>query len=142
LGLPDHKTRAVSQSIFATVASVKPKMHCFGHIHESWGAKIVGWRQTIDENPTHVTAIDNDNDNDNDRSNLIESLVSLRVGKFNTPEPSAKKVAQRESYDDFGFCTPRSPLRTSRSCSSMLLSRVRLKVCNLWVVKLDIPTSG
>ena len=73
-----HKTRAGSPSLFGAIAQVKPKMHCFGHIHEAWGAKVVGWRQTDIASPTHFTAIDND------RSTLVENLASLRTSKFDT----------------------------------------------------------
>ena len=32
----DHLSRAV--------ARCKPRLHCFGHIHESWGARRIDWR--------------------------------------------------------------------------------------------------
>lgn len=39
LDYTDSKQRAGSDSLFAAVARAKPLMHCFGHIHEGWGAK-------------------------------------------------------------------------------------------------------
>lgn len=102
LDYTDYKTRAGSPSLFAAVAQAKPRMHCFGHIHEAWGAKVVGWRPTIIDSefelastlPTHFTAIDNH------RSHLITNLASLRVGKLDTPDSAAEKAARRERYDD------------------------------------------
>jgi len=34
-------------------------MHCFGHIHEGWGAKLVTWRDKTTNTPSHLTDIDN-----------------------------------------------------------------------------------
>jgi hypothetical protein len=35
-----YKKRAGSPSLFAAFAKAKPRVHCFGHIHESWSAKL------------------------------------------------------------------------------------------------------
>ena len=35
-------------------------MHCFGHIHEGWGAKLVTWRKYSGEKASHLTDIDNE----------------------------------------------------------------------------------
>lgn len=53
--------RAGSESLFTAVAQARPKMHCFGHIHESWGAKAVAWNDDIPEGQplTRVNAINN-----------------------------------------------------------------------------------
>jgi len=29
--------------LLKTLARIKPKLHCFGHIHEAWGAEILKW---------------------------------------------------------------------------------------------------
>lgn len=34
-------------------------MHCFGHIHEGWGVKLVTWRERTTAMPSHLTDIDN-----------------------------------------------------------------------------------
>ncbi|EXJ66416.1 uncharacterized protein A1O5_10568 [Cladophialophora psammophila CBS 110553] len=31
-------------ALFAAVAQARPRVHCFGHIHEGWGAWLVTWR--------------------------------------------------------------------------------------------------
>ncbi|KAJ4289989.1 hypothetical protein N0V88_006790 [Collariella sp. IMI 366227] len=33
-----------SAELFTAVAKARPKLHCFGHIHEGWGAELVTWR--------------------------------------------------------------------------------------------------
>lgn len=101
LGILDYtgsKTRAGSPSLFAAAARAKPKMHCFGHIHEAWGAKVVAWRETLSDFPSHFTDVDND------RSSLVESLAGLRVGKFDTLESCGEMKARLERYDEQGYC--------------------------------------
>lgn len=58
----DVDVRAGSPSLFAAIAQARPKIHCFGHIHESWGAKTVTWRKDVLEGQplTHFNAIEND----------------------------------------------------------------------------------
>ncbi|KAL4903386.1 Metallo-dependent phosphatase-like protein [Aspergillus multicolor] len=51
--------RAGCPSLFEAVARARPRMHCFGHVHLGWGAKIVSWRPKISEKPSHLTDIDN-----------------------------------------------------------------------------------
>jgi Icc-related predicted phosphoesterase len=38
------KQRAGCGDLFAAVARARPRVHCFGHFHEGWGAKKVAWR--------------------------------------------------------------------------------------------------
>jgi hypothetical protein len=33
--------------LLAAVASARPRMHCFGHVHEGWGAELVTWHGTV-----------------------------------------------------------------------------------------------
>ncbi|KAI9045266.1 putative metallophosphoesterase domain-containing protein [Aspergillus affinis] len=51
--------RAGSTDLFEAVARARPRMHCFGHIHAGWGAKLVRWRKMVSERPSHLTDIDN-----------------------------------------------------------------------------------
>lgn len=121
-------------------------MHCFGHIHEAWGAKVVGWRPTDIDNtesklgsalPTHFTAIDND------RSNVVESLASLRVGKFDTPDSAAEKAARRKRYDDQGCCTVTQCLENEQTLfvNAAIEGPVEGAQQHPWVVELDLPAS-
>ncbi|KAH6635884.1 metallophosphoesterase domain-containing protein [Chaetomium tenue] len=38
-----------SAELFAAVARARPRLHCFGHIHEGWGAEVVRWARTAGE---------------------------------------------------------------------------------------------
>ncbi len=33
--------------LLAETARARPRLHCFGHIHEAWGAKLVTWRDDV-----------------------------------------------------------------------------------------------
>ncbi|CAG8080770.1 unnamed protein product [Penicillium salamii] len=63
--------RAGSTCLFTAIAQHRPLMHCFGHIHEGWGAKLVKWRDPISAEPSHLTDIDNE------KSMLISNLASV-----------------------------------------------------------------
>ncbi|KAF2214246.1 hypothetical protein CERZMDRAFT_37833 [Cercospora zeae-maydis SCOH1-5] len=98
LDYTDSRTRAGSASLFAAVARAKPKMHCFGHIHEAWGAKKVTWRSELSEEPSHFTDINQD------ESSLIESLSTLRKGKFDSEDDILRKQSKKSEYEKQGSC--------------------------------------
>lgn len=79
------KQRAGCPDLFSAIARACPRLHCFGHIHEGWGAKMVTWREQLTEKPSHFTDIDND------KSTVIETLRSRHHGKFDTEEMKEEK---------------------------------------------------
>ncbi|KAI0437573.1 ser/Thr protein phosphatase family protein [Xylaria telfairii] len=92
-----HSQRAGCPQLFRAIARARPRLHCFGHIHEGWGAKLVAWREQITENPSHFTEIDND------RSTVIDKLSNITGTKFDTPESRAKKRYNTEQYIQQGY---------------------------------------
>ncbi|KAK3402985.1 hypothetical protein B0T20DRAFT_399708 [Sordaria brevicollis] len=40
----EEQQHAGDPSLFAAVAMARPRLHCFGHVHGGWGAKLVRWR--------------------------------------------------------------------------------------------------
>jgi 3',5'-cyclic AMP phosphodiesterase CpdA len=102
--LTESKTRAGSPGLFAAIAKAKPKVHCFGHIHESWGAKLVQWRPELSEAPSHFTDIDNN------RSELIESRATLNDGKFDDEDTLQAKAAKRAKLGAQGYCKIDTPI--------------------------------
>ncbi|KAL7931037.1 Metallo-dependent phosphatase-like protein [Trichoderma chlorosporum] len=51
LGVRDLASRNQSAgcgNLFRSVQHAKPKIHCFGHIHEAWGAHLVRWKADAD----------------------------------------------------------------------------------------------
>jgi hypothetical protein len=86
------RERAGCPFLFKAVAQTKPAIHCFGHIHEGWGAKLVTWRPKIDE-PNHFNAIDNN------QSVVVTKLAQKTPSQFNAPEDHQDKLMEAERYD-------------------------------------------
>lgn len=84
------RERAGCPDLFAAVASARPRIHCFGHIHEGWGAKLVTWKDSGPGKPSHFTAIDNAN------SPVIEKLANLRKTTLDSDEMAEKKRVKLE----------------------------------------------
>ncbi|KAL9103807.1 MAG: hypothetical protein Q9163_001184 [Psora crenata] len=94
-GIMDYtidRQRAGSSELFAAIARARPRLHCFGHIHEGWGAKMVTWRDQPTETPSHFTDIDND------RSTVIENLSGFTPSRFDTPEIKLEKEKKLNYY--------------------------------------------
>ncbi|KAK5129690.1 hypothetical protein LTR08_002959 [Meristemomyces frigidus] len=98
LDYTDSKERAGSPSLFAAVARAQPRMHCFGHIHEGWGAKQVTWRSHLSELRSHFTDIDNDS------STLFENLATIHPRKYDSADDVAEKRTKLEDYTQKRYC--------------------------------------
>ncbi|KAK3403388.1 Metallo-dependent phosphatase-like protein [Sordaria brevicollis] len=86
-GLFDRTSSASPPSVgcpqlFAAIAKARPRLHCFGHIHENWGAKLVTWRGKEPTNtiPSHLTEIDNG------ASKPIDCLANYKPRKFESEQ--------------------------------------------------------
>jgi Icc-related predicted phosphoesterase len=98
-------SRGGSGSLFRAMANSRPQMHCFGHMHAGWGAKLVAWRDDLDENfeLSHFTAIDNE------QSKSVESLFTLQGRRFDTDEVKAEKASRLEAHTRRGYCDAVGP---------------------------------
>ncbi|KAF4450281.1 Metallophosphoesterase domain-containing protein 1 [Fusarium austroafricanum] len=94
-----EKQRIGCPQLFAAVAKAQPRLHCFGHVHNSWGAKLVSWRPQISEKPSHFTDIDND------KSVVIESLARLKGTNFESPEDRKTRQNTIQSYRSRRCCS-------------------------------------
>ncbi|KAK8026490.1 hypothetical protein PG991_003546 [Apiospora marii] len=106
----DSKKRAGCPQLFGAVARAKPLLHCFGHIHEGWGGKLVAWRDPppplVSEGegegkkhePSHFTHIDNG------RSVVVEKLSNLKKGRFDDADTAKSKAERAQEYARRGFC--------------------------------------
>lgn len=81
--------RAGCPALFAAVARARPRIHCFGHIHEGWGAKVVSWKKGMSGAPSHFADIDHR------RSVLVEDLAGLERRVL---VESAKEVCRASSH--------------------------------------------
>lgn len=93
----DSRQRAGCPLLFQAIARARPRLHCFGHIHQGWGAKMVTWRDQLTEKPSHFTDIDNE------RSTVIEKLSGLKQSAFDTPEKKEEK-SKRERWHRLQRC--------------------------------------
>lgn len=88
----ESKQRAGCQDLFGAIARARPRLHCFGHIHEGWGAKMVTWREQLTEKPSHFTDIDND------KSTTVDKLSGFEHSKFDTAESKEEKSKKEQYY--------------------------------------------
>jgi len=102
----DEAKRAGCPDLFAAIAAARPLLHCFGHIHEAWGAKKVVWRDNGNQTPpSHFTAIDND------ASELVESLATLRSGRFDFAEEKRAKEEKLKQLGKKGYCCTKAEVQ-------------------------------
>ncbi|QSS59633.1 serine/threonine phosphatase [Histoplasma capsulatum] len=78
-GILDHTLSgdsAGSTLVFEALARARPRLHCFGHIHERWGAKLVTWAPADQMSAASSYSADIDEA----RSVLVADLSTLRGG--------------------------------------------------------------
>ncbi|KAH9837504.1 ser/Thr protein phosphatase family protein [Teratosphaeria destructans] len=135
----DARYRAGCADLFSAIYRSRPQMHCFGHIHEGWGAKKVHWRLGIPEDDqTHFTAIDND------KSVVLENLAGLQSRKFDTPERKVQKATKAKEYTDRGYCLAAETIEPGEEtlCVNAALQGTDDHQMQLpWIVKLHLPRS-
>ncbi|KAI1312696.1 ser/Thr protein phosphatase family protein [Xylaria venustula] len=90
--------RAGCIDLFAAVASARPQLHCFGHIHQEWGAKLVAWKY-----PNADTS-DPFRDIDNDRSIVIDTLRRVTRRRLDTPQAAFGKLYRAGQHTQQGYC--------------------------------------
>ncbi|KAM3502908.1 hypothetical protein MY11210_008911 [Beauveria gryllotalpidicola] len=136
----NSQERAGCPALFAAIASAKPQIHCFGHIHEGWGAKMVAWRSKMSERPSFLTDIDNS------ASHLIEQLSTLHENKFDGPEEVLQKRQKLESYILQKHCSAEF---TESDVGKTLFVNAAIKGPDLdavlqlpWVVDITLPRSA
>lgn len=83
--------RAGCPHLFEAIDRARPLVHCFGHIHEGWGARLVAWKGSGSYKRSHFTAIDNGN------SFVIENLGGLRERALDSEAEAQEKRAKLET---------------------------------------------
>lgn len=136
------RERAGCPDLFAAIAETRPRIHCFGHIHEGWGAKLVTWRDRGGERPTHFTAFDND------RSPLIEKLAGLMPSRFDTEDDAEQKSKKLERYKQARCCTSSHcigdeyPLQLGQQTlfvNASISGNGALPVQRPWLIDIELP---
>ncbi|KAG9700831.1 metallophosphoesterase domain-containing protein, partial [Aureobasidium melanogenum] len=131
------KRRAGCEMLFSAVAKAQPRLHCFGHVHEAWGAKIVTWRQDKPNYITHMTAIDGE------KSEVIQSLAKLKGERAEAGEEEQirKRLDEMEAR---GFCYAAPELRKGEQTLFVNASIEGAETDTQqlpWMVELDFPRS-
>ena len=145
----ESNQRAGCPGLFAAIARSRPRLHCFGHIHESWGAKLVTWknRTLVSDLPSHFTHIDND------RSVVIEKLSGLQLSKIDDPEVREEKERKGERYASERCCSTSHSAENStahplRPGSQTLFVNAALEGSDgrlsqfPWLVEIDLPRAA
>ncbi|KAM7198490.1 Metallo-dependent phosphatase-like protein [Rhypophila sp. PSN 637] len=131
------RQRGGCEHLFAAVARARPRLHCFGHMHEGWGAKIVSWRDTQPgEIPSHFNAIDND------RSTTLDNLAALRAGKWDTPQDITEKENHVRQLRATGY--PSNPIQSGRSTlfvNAAIKSSHEEQHQLPWIVDIELPAA-
>ncbi|GAD94579.1 predicted protein [Paecilomyces variotii No. 5] len=145
LDYTDSRKRAGCPRLFGAIARARPRLHCFGHIHEGWGAKQVAWRGQPRETPSHFTDIDHS------QSVVIDSLANLQASRFDSPESVAEKSERRELLHREGCrltsqCTgDANPLRDGRHTLFVNASIEGTEDYPMhvpWMVELELAKAG
>ncbi|KAF4840413.1 UPF0046 protein T07D4.2 [Colletotrichum siamense] len=107
--------RIGSAGLFAAVRRAKPRLHCFGHVHRGWGAKLVRWRRSegaaladglaaAGEGPGPAAA-SHFADIDHEKSVAVGSLAGLTPGRLDGADVIAEKRRKMEEGLRRGYFT-------------------------------------
>jgi len=147
-----------SPELFAAVARARPRMHCFGHIHEGWGAEVVRWET---ENTTRYPSQEGEeneesdlqqrrghNDNRPPSSTVIADLGSVLPLKGDSPEAVADKDRRLREYAA-GKCIKTShcvgdSLPVEKGASTLFVNAAVIgqPVRPPWIVDLELPVAS
>lgn len=130
------KKHISSANLFKAVARCRPLLHCFGHVHDEWGAHHVTWRDTDNEYPNYETDIDHD------KSVLVETLVRLAGEVKGCEGPSRMGVYTRQRHCAIN-CTENSLRHLKRGEQTLFVNGALMKEDGTfnfpWIVTLDLP---
>lgn len=131
-----------SPSLFAAVARAKPLIHCFGHVHEDWGAKLMQWREKLSEKPSLVTDIDHY------YTRVVEDLSTLEPTLYDSAETMEGKAETLGGYRlkryCNAYCCSDGQVRQKRN-SQTLFVNAAMKCAEKgtfhlpWLVSVDLP---
>lgn len=140
--------RAGRPRLFAAVARAQPRLHCFGHTHAGWGARLVAWRpEPLGAAPSHFRDIDNE------RSSVIERLARLQSTRSDSAEAVEEKRRRREDiFAKHQGCVATShcagdalPLRRGQTLlvnAAVQGTTEELPVHPAWLVDIELPAAS
>ncbi|WQF76569.1 Putative calcineurin-like phosphoesterase domain, ApaH type, metallo-dependent phosphatase [Colletotrichum destructivum] len=139
LDISEGGKRIGCPQLFRAVARSQPKIHCFGHVHRGWGARLVAWRPTLSPTPSHIEDIDN-----------AKSLVLEHLGHRNEPEEVAQARRERfKQYRSQGHCRIRhcqDDLEPPQAGQTLFVNAATKGSDGLnqapWIVDVDLPAAA
>ncbi|THZ83999.1 Metallo-dependent phosphatase [Aureobasidium pullulans] len=131
--------RAGCRMLFTAIARARPLMHCFGHIHEAWGAKKVTWRgDEASKYPDPLTEMDGL------ASEVIQSLAKLRGAREDAKQDGQLK-AELSDMDSRGYCQAAPKLQRGKQTlfvNAAIQDAAKEKQQMPWLVELELPRSN
>lgn len=96
-----EKKRIGCPMLFRAIARARPRIHCFGHVHNGWGARLATWRLSTIENLTYFNAIDHKN------SYMVDNLLTLAGSQLENAEEREEREIRiarlrRQAYRNYG----------------------------------------
>lgn len=129
--------RAGCPQLLQALDRVRPLIHCFGHIHEAWGAERVVWKARTDGNEVQAAP---------ERGKMGE--VAEVLGSLEPPlgspiqKPDGKDVIERgAAYVNVSKASP-APLRAGEETLLINSSIMSLRYAPInagWLVDLELP---
>lgn len=143
-GLPAE--HAGCPSLFRAVHRARPRVHCFGHIHEAWGSYLAAWKpdaEAGDGEPSCETVIDAAGSR---LETLGELKPSSRAEKMAMTEDRLRRLAQLSRQRGVHIDLTEGETRLEQGRQTLFVNAaimdIRYRPTQLpWVVDLDLPKS-
>jgi hypothetical protein len=122
--------RAGCPHLLKALNRVRPKLHCFGHIHEAWGAEIVKWRTQSEAGGSGRFG---------ERADILGSIVPGGKGQQTPSDPDA--IERRANYLDVSS-NAEHPLRAGDETlliNSCIMDLEYDAKGSAWLVDIDLP---
>lgn len=121
------RKRVGCPDLFAAIERARPRIHCFGHVHEGWGAKLITWSD-FSLGGSHQAKIKNG------KSKLIENLSTVL----------ANPAKRSEGFFGAFHCS-NDPVPLQRGSQTLFVNAAVkgkgvLPVQPAWVVEIDLPS--
>ncbi|XEV00888.1 hypothetical protein FSHL1_006175 [Fusarium sambucinum] len=127
--------------LFEVVAQAKPLMHCFGHVHRSWGAELIKWREHDSEESSPGIPIDTGKSvtiGVLDRFSSSELMVAWQEENRNMSIADARVIPTKHCKGD--------ELAIKRGVDTLFVNAAiqgsdDIPFHHPWLVELDLPIS-
>ncbi|KAK0390561.1 hypothetical protein NLU13_0065 [Sarocladium strictum] len=94
-----------SRGLLSAVEKARPKIHCFGHIHEGWGAKLVTWRDDAAALPRVEGRIPSQTtETAGSESEVVMSLATLRPRNVDGEKVVSDQELKLTACREMGAC--------------------------------------